>query len=149
MRSDTVTNLVGQEKQLGSVPNMFRLIANSPPGLAGYLGLNSALARGTFDAALREKIAIAVAETNGCTYCLSAHTYLGRNLAKTLFALISAFFMYRNGEQFAKQVREVMHRLLGERVDDYIIAIGDTTRAVVYGLVLAALAQGLLVGAGY
>lgn len=74
---------------------------------------------------------------------------VGRNLAKTLFALISAFFMYRNGEQFAKQVREVMHRLLGERVDDYIIAIGDTTRAVVYGLVLAALAQGLLAGAGY
>jgi predicted PurR-regulated permease PerM len=74
---------------------------------------------------------------------------VGRNLAKTFFALLTAFFMYRNGEQFAKDVREVMHRLLGERVDDYMIAIGDTTRAVVYGLVLAALAQGILAGFGY
>lgn len=70
------------EKQLGSVPNMFRLIGNSPAGLTGYLGLNGSLAKGTLQAALREEIAIAVAEVNGCTYCLSAHTYLGRNLAK-------------------------------------------------------------------
>jgi predicted PurR-regulated permease PerM len=74
---------------------------------------------------------------------------VGRNVAKTFFALLTAFFMYRNGEQFAKQVREVMHQLLGARVDDYMIAIGDTTRAVVYGLVLAALAQGILAGTGY
>ena len=58
-------------KQLGSVPNMFRLIANSPAGLNGYLSLNGALAKGTFNAALREKLAIAIAEVNGCTYCLS------------------------------------------------------------------------------
>ncbi len=74
---------------------------------------------------------------------------VGRNLAKTFFALLTAFFMYRNGEQFAQQVRDVMHQLLGERVDGYIIAIGDTTRAVVYGIVLAALGQGLLAGLGY
>ena len=74
---------------------------------------------------------------------------VGRNLAKTFFALLTAFFTYRNGEQFAKQVREVLHQLLGERVDGYIIAIGDTTRAVVYGIVLAALGQGILAGLGY
>ena len=28
------------------------------------------------------RIALAVAEFNGCNYCLSAHSYLGRNLAK-------------------------------------------------------------------
>jgi AhpD family alkylhydroperoxidase len=36
----------------------------------------------TLDVRTRERIAIAVAETNGCDYCLSAHTYLGLNLAK-------------------------------------------------------------------
>ena len=30
----------------------------------------------------RQRIALAVAEINGCNYCLSAHTYLGKNLAK-------------------------------------------------------------------
>jgi alkylhydroperoxidase family enzyme len=61
-------------KQLGLVPNMFRVIGNSPAALEGYLGLNGALAKGKIDAKTRERIALAVAEANGCDYCLSAHT---------------------------------------------------------------------------
>lgn len=70
------------QKQLGSVPNLFRIVANSPAGLEGYLGLNGALAKGRLDARTRERLALTVAELNGCDYCLSAHTYLGKNLAK-------------------------------------------------------------------
>jgi uncharacterized peroxidase-related enzyme len=70
------------KKQIGSVPNLFRVLANSPAGLEGYLGLNGALAKGELDAKTRERIAIAVAELNGCSYCLSAHTYIGKNVAK-------------------------------------------------------------------
>lgn len=70
------------KKQLGSVPNLFRVAANSPAALEGYLGLSGALAKGSLPAATRERIALAVAEINGCTYCLSAHSYLGKNLAK-------------------------------------------------------------------
>jgi uncharacterized peroxidase-related enzyme len=70
------------KKQIGVVPNMFRLIANSPAALEGYLGLSGALNKGALPAATRERIALAVAETNGCDYCLSAHTYLAKNLAK-------------------------------------------------------------------
>lgn len=69
------------EKQLGVVPNLFRLIGNSPAALEGYLGLNGALGR-TLDAKTRERIALAIAQANGCDYCLSAHAYLGLNLAK-------------------------------------------------------------------
>jgi uncharacterized peroxidase-related enzyme len=82
--------LEGVKKQLGIVPNMFRLIANSPAALKGYVGLTDALNRGTLPAATRERIALAVAEINGCSYCLSAHTYLGKNLAKLDDAEISA-----------------------------------------------------------
>jgi len=70
------------KKQLGVVPNMFRLIANSPAALEGYLGLSGALNKGTLPAATRERLALAVAEVNGCNYCLSAHTYLGKHLAR-------------------------------------------------------------------
>lgn len=70
------------KKQLGVVPNLFRLVATSPAALEGYLGLNGALSKGMLDARTRERIALAVAEINGCSYCLSAHTYLGKNLAK-------------------------------------------------------------------
>jgi uncharacterized peroxidase-related enzyme len=78
------------KKQLGVVPNMFRLIGNSPAALEGYLGLNGALAKGSLAPQTRERIALAVAEVNGCDYCLSAHTYLGKNLAKLSDAEIDA-----------------------------------------------------------
>jgi predicted PurR-regulated permease PerM len=74
---------------------------------------------------------------------------VGRNLAKMGFALLTAFFLYRDGEAVVLQVREVMLRMLGHRTEDYIEAIGATTRAVVYGIVLTAVAQGLLSGIGY
>jgi uncharacterized peroxidase-related enzyme len=72
------------------VPNLFRAVANSPAALEGYLGLNGALAKGALDAKTRERIALAVAEINGCDYCLSAHTYIGKNLAKLDDAEIEA-----------------------------------------------------------
>jgi len=77
-------------KQLGVVPNLMKLIGNSPAALEGYLALNGALAKGVLDAKLRERIALAIAEFNGCEYCLAAHTYIGRNMAKLDDAEIAA-----------------------------------------------------------
>src|SRR5229473_966832 len=82
------------KKQLGVVPNLFRLVGNSPAALEGYLGLNGALSKGALEAPTHERIALAVAEINGCDYCLSAHSYLGKNLAKLDEAEIAA---NRNG----------------------------------------------------
>jgi uncharacterized peroxidase-related enzyme len=78
------------KKQLGIAPNLFRLVANSPAALEGYLGLSGALGKGDLPAATRERIALAVAEINGCDYCLSAHAYLGRHVAKLDDAEITA-----------------------------------------------------------
>jgi uncharacterized peroxidase-related enzyme len=82
------------KKQLGVVPNLFRLVASSPAALEGYVGMLGALGKGALPAPTRERIALAVAEVNGCAYCLSAHTYLGRNVAKLDDAEMSA---NRNG----------------------------------------------------
>lgn len=78
------------KKLLGVVPNLFRLVATSPVALEGYLGLNGALSKGAIPAPVGERIALAVAEVNGCDYCLSAHTYLAKNLAKLDDAEITA-----------------------------------------------------------
>lgn len=75
------TLLQAVKKQLGVVPNLFRLVSNSAAALEGYLGLSGALGKGKLPAQTRERIALAVAEINGCDYCLSAHIYLGKNLA--------------------------------------------------------------------
>jgi uncharacterized peroxidase-related enzyme len=71
-------NFDAVQKQLGVVPNMMRTMAQSPSVLEGYLGFGAALRRGRLSGALQEQIALAVAETNSCDYCLSAHTALGR-----------------------------------------------------------------------
>jgi uncharacterized peroxidase-related enzyme len=74
--------LEGVKKQLGVAPNLFRMVANSPAALQGYVGLLGALGTGALPVATHERIALAIAEFNGCDYCLSAHTYLGKNVAK-------------------------------------------------------------------
>jgi uncharacterized peroxidase-related enzyme len=86
--------LAAVQKQLGTVPNLFRIVANSPAALEGYLGLSGALGKGVLAAKTRERIALAIAEVNECGYCLSAHTYIARNLAKLDDAEITA---NRNG----------------------------------------------------
>lgn len=70
------------EAKMGSTPNLFRLLAISPHSLAGYVNLSTSLSDGSLDAAIGERIALAIAELNGCEYCLAAHSYLGAHVAK-------------------------------------------------------------------
>ncbi len=74
---------------------------------------------------------------------------VGRNIAKLLIALLSLYFCFRDGEGFAQQLVRVLEQYLGARVHGYVDAISQTVRAVVYGLLAAALAQGTLAGVGY
>lgn len=66
------------QSKLGMTPNLMRTFANSPAVLQAYLGFSEALAGGTLSGKLREQIALAVSEVNGCDYCLAAHSALGR-----------------------------------------------------------------------
>ncbi len=74
---------------------------------------------------------------------------VGRNAVKLVIALLSLYFMFRDGHLLAAQISQGLRQFLGSRVEHYVVAIGDTVKAVVYGLVLAALAQGTLAGLGY
>lgn len=62
----------------GGVPNFLKVFANSPAATRGYLGLHTVAGSGRLDPTTRERIALAIAQRNGCEYCLSAHTALGR-----------------------------------------------------------------------
>lgn len=62
----------------GTVPNMFRAVANSPSALAFLWSGFGALGGGAVPARLGEQIAVAVADRNRCAYCLAAHTALER-----------------------------------------------------------------------
>ena len=67
------------EARFGRVPNMALLLSVSPAALQGYLALLTALDGGTLGAQTAERIALAVAEANGCQYGLSLHTFRARN----------------------------------------------------------------------
>ncbi len=67
------------ETRFGRVPNMALLLAASPAALGGYLAMLTALDGGTLGAQTAGRIALAVAETIGCRYGLSLHTFCARN----------------------------------------------------------------------
>jgi uncharacterized peroxidase-related enzyme len=74
----------------GVVPNMFRAVANSPAALRSMWGAFGALGGGVLPAKLGEQIAVAVADRNGCGYCLAAHTALGRKAGATIDEMAAA-----------------------------------------------------------
>src|SRR5579864_1927113 len=65
-------------KKYGGAPNSFKAMAHSPAGLQGFLGLSGTLEGGVLPFETRYQIAIAVSEINGCPYCLSAFTAIGK-----------------------------------------------------------------------
>ncbi|MGO6727830.1 carboxymuconolactone decarboxylase family protein (plasmid) [Rhizobium ruizarguesonis] len=78
------------KKQIGALPNVFRMMSTSPAVLEAYAGLNGALGKGKLDKKIRERIALAIAQKNGCEYCLAAHTYTGTHVTKLSLEEIAA-----------------------------------------------------------
>jgi len=78
------------KSQFGAVINMFGTVAHSPAALKSMLGSFGALGEGRIGAALGEQIAVAIANTNGCEYCLSAHTMLGKKAGVSAEAMAAA-----------------------------------------------------------
>ena len=65
--------------KLGMVPVMLTTFANSPVALEAYLNFWETLGKGVLPVDLREKIALHVAESNGCSYCVSAHCAISKS----------------------------------------------------------------------
>lgn len=66
------------EKNMGMVPNIFLNMANSAEALQGYLKLSELSEKTSLSKSLREQIALVIAESNHCHYCLSAHSVLAK-----------------------------------------------------------------------
>ena len=66
------------EKKMGTIPNIVATMANAPSVANAYLGFSQSLSAGSLSPRLREQIALVVGETNGCDYCVAAHTALGK-----------------------------------------------------------------------
>ena len=87
--------------KFGATPNSMRAMAGSAV-LEGYLGLSSALASGSIRPAIAERIALAVAESNGCSYCLSAHSYVAEHVLKIAADEITEARTFRSSDANAQ-----------------------------------------------
>ena len=74
---------------------------------------------------------------------------IGHNVMKLGVIFVTVFFSFRDGKEGIRQLHQGLKHFLGKYLEVYLQAAGSTTRAVVYGLVLAAMSQGLIAGIGY
>ncbi|MHB1676238.1 MAG: carboxymuconolactone decarboxylase family protein [Sulfuriferula sp.] len=87
------------EAKLGFVPNMYRVMANSPGLLDTYIhGYTRFREDSGFTPAEQEVVLLAVSRENGCSYCVAAHCFLADNLSKVPVEVTDAI---RNGSQVA------------------------------------------------
>ncbi|MBI3837332.1 MAG: peroxidase-related enzyme [Planctomycetia bacterium] len=77
-------------KRMGKVVNIFQGMANSPAALRAYLAMSAALSEGELSPQDREAIYLAVSESNGCQYCVSAHSILGKRAGMTDQSVLAA-----------------------------------------------------------
>lgn len=69
------------EKAIGFVPNMYAFFAHSPTALGDYLTLQNR--KSSLNNKEKEVINLIVSQLNGCNYCKSAHTTIGKMVGFT------------------------------------------------------------------
>jgi len=85
----------------------------------------------------------------GSTQLVDFFGNVGRNAAKAVFTSITLFVLYRDGENILRITKAGLCKLLGQRVHVYVQTAGETIRAVTFGIILIATAQGLIAGVGF
>ena len=65
------------QQAFGGVPNVARLMANSPAVLNAFLQFSTAMSTGLLTEKLRDQLKLAASESNSCDYCLAALCAIG------------------------------------------------------------------------
>jgi AhpD family alkylhydroperoxidase len=69
--------------QLGMVPGLLGVLANSPVALKAFLGLQGVAGAGSLSPQTRARIALALAQSNASEYCLAANAASGQRAGLT------------------------------------------------------------------
>lgn len=70
--------------------NIYKGLANSPAAIQAYMGMAKALGSAKLGKKEQEVIQLAIAEAQGCHYCLAAHTDVGRRFKLTEEQMLGA-----------------------------------------------------------
>lgn len=77
-------------KQFGFVPGLLAGLANSPSALEGYLTLAGIFEKSSLTRVEQQVVALAVSVENTCEFCVSAHSFIARNLARVNPDIVAA-----------------------------------------------------------
>jgi uncharacterized peroxidase-related enzyme len=102
----SVEILDGVEKAWGFVPNLHRVLAESPAALEAYSTLWGIAEKTGFTPQERNLVYLAIIYENECTYCMAGHTNLSR-MAKVDSAAIGAV---REGRPLTDAKLEVLRQ---------------------------------------
>lgn len=104
--------LADVQKTLGFVPNLYGVLAESPPLLKGYATLSAIFDGGLLTPVERQIVLLTTSFENGCDYCMAAHTAIAS--------------MQGVSEKFVAAIRE------GNPIDDRKLqALNDFVQQVV------------------
>ena len=101
------------KKGLGFVPNLYAVLAESPAALKAYTSYSEVLQGTDFTAEERNLLWLAISRTNGCEYCVAAHSALS-GMAKVSDTNIQAI---RNGLPLADAKLQALRRFTEVVVD--------------------------------
>ena len=142
--SDSAGMLNGVKKAWGFVPNLHRVLAESPAALEAYSTLWSIAEKTSFTPQERNIAYLAIIYENECTYCMAGHTNLSR-MAKVDNATIAAV---RDGQPIADVKLEALRQFAAKITRQRgVVSEGDVAafkaagydnRAILDVLVLAA-----------
>jgi len=68
--------------RFGFVPGMLAGMAESPAALEGYLTLAGIFERSSLSPVEQQVVMLATSVENGCEFCVSAHSFIARNMVK-------------------------------------------------------------------
>lgn len=70
-------------------------------------------------------------------------------MLQVLLSIVVCFFFYRNGEESARSLSNLLRKIAGSRAEKLIQVAADTTKSVVYGIIGTAAVQGTLAMIGF
>jgi AhpD family alkylhydroperoxidase len=90
----SATVLDGANKTLGFIPNLYAHLAESPAALQAYKQVGALFEKSGLKPEEQQVVLLAASVQNRCAYCVAAHSFIAKNMAKVNGDIIAAL---RNG----------------------------------------------------
>lgn len=82
--------LEGAQRGFGFVPGLLAGLAESPATLEGYMKISGIYGKSSLSPVEQQVVSLTASFENGCDFCMGAHSFIARNMAKADDAIVDA-----------------------------------------------------------